>query len=337
MNTTCLFKLTDTERDRLGNALNKVAYDPSGSLAYITDLRITAISNLPRRIIDALSEQRASIQPRSHLIFENLPTDEQVFTTPDPDIFTPGSKSGHISENLIMAFASMIGEPYSIRFEGGDIVNNLIPTKSAKREYTGLGSEVELDFHIENAALKFMEDFNFSPLGLLLTGVRHDPEGPLTRLADARIALQKLTPEDIECLRMPLYRIKVPYRWRRGNVVQTEAVALVRGSPSLPEVSAVFYPDMVEPQSSAAATAMANFYAAIRDSSFGVDVTPGRLVYIDNRFTLHSRDKFSGTNDEFDNPMRWVQRVFVAANLWNHRNLNLVKSHVFEPGETAEC
>jgi hypothetical protein len=45
-----------------------------------------------------------------------------------------------------MAFASLIGEPYSILFEGGDIVNNLIPTKRAKREYTGLGSEVELDF-----------------------------------------------------------------------------------------------------------------------------------------------------------------------------------------------
>jgi hypothetical protein len=90
---TCLFKLTDTERDRLGNALSRIAYDPNGSLAYITDLRITAISTLPRRIIDALSEQRASIQqPSSHLIFENLPTDEQVFTTPDPDIFTPGSK-----------------------------------------------------------------------------------------------------------------------------------------------------------------------------------------------------------------------------------------------------
>jgi len=66
-------------------------------------------------------------------------------------------------------------------------------------------------------------------------------------------------------------------------------------------------------------------------------VTPGRLVYIDNRFTLHSRDKFSGTDDESGNPMRWVQRVFVAANLWNHRNLNPVKSRVFQPGETAEC
>lgn len=329
--------MTDSERDRLGKALIEVAYDPHGSMGYITDLRMMVLSILPRRIIDALSEQRASINPRSHLIFENLPTDEQVFTTPDPDVYTPAAKSGPISENLVMAFASLIGEPYSIFFEGADIVNNLIPTRKAKREYTGLGSEVELDFHIENAALKFMDDYNFSPLGLLLTGVRHDPQGPLTRLADARTALARLAPEDIECLRMPLYRVKVPYRWRRGSAQQTEPVPLVRGSLDLPEISAVFYPDMVEPMTSAAAIVMEKFYAAIRKVSFGIDITPGRLVYIDNRFTLHSRDKFNGTNDEAGNPMRWVQRVFIASNLWNHRNLNPVKSRVFEPKEAAVC
>jgi L-asparagine oxygenase len=337
MNNTCLFQLTDSERDRLGNALNRVAYDPHGGMPYITDLRIAALSALPRRIVDALSEQRASINPRSHLMFDNLPTDEKIFATPDPNIYTPGAKSGHVSENLVMAFASLIGEPYSILFEGADIVNNLIPTKQAKREYTGLGSEVELDFHIENAALKFMDDYNFSPLGLLLTGVRHDPQGPLTRLADARIALRKLARDEVECLRMPLYRIKVPYRWRRGSTQQTEPVALVRGTPELPEISAVFYPDMVEPLTSTAASAMESFYVAIREASFGVDITPGRLIYIDNRFTLHSRDKFDGSTDEFGNPMRWVQRVFVAANLWNHRNLNSIKARVFEPDEVAAC
>lgn len=337
MNKTCLFHLTDSERHRLGSVLSKLAYDPHGGMSYITDLRFAALSALPRRIVDALSEQRASINPRSHLVFENLPTDEQIFTTPDPDIYTPAAKSGHISENLIMAFASLIGEPYSILFEGAEIVNNLIPIGQAKREYTGLGSEVELDFHIENAALKFMDDYNFSPLGLLLTGVRHDPQGPLTRIADARIALRMLAGEEVECLRMPLFRIKVPYRWRRGSAQQTEPVALVRGSLELPEVSAVFYPDMVEPMTSAAACAMERFYAAIREASFGVDITPGRLVYVDNRFTLHSRDKFEGMRDELGNPMRWVQRVFVAANLWNHRNLSPVKARIFELDEVAAC
>lgn len=337
MDAQHVFTLTDAESIRLGKALGDIAYDPHGSLRYITDLRIMALSVMPRRLIDVLAEQRASLNPHPYLVFKNLPTDEQVFTTPDPQIFSPGSKSHCISENLIMAFASMVGEPYSIDFEGSDIVNNLIPIRTAKREYTGLGSEVELDFHIENAALRFMEDFNFSPLGLLLTGVRHDPQGPLTRLADARAALRRLSSDDVECLRAPYFRIKVPYRWRRGEIMQTVPTALVHGHLNLPEVSVVFYPDMVEPITAAAAGAMNNFYAAIKEVSFGVDIMPGSLVYIDNRFTLHSRDKFSGSFDEAGNPMRWVQRVFISPNLWNHRNLTQVKSRVFQPVGAVAC
>lgn len=337
MDNTCCFKLTDSERERLAGKLGSITYDPQGGLSYITDLRIMAVSVLPRRIIDALAMQRASLNPRPYLIFENLPTDEQVFTTPDPNVFSPACKSGSVSENLVMAFASLIGEPYSILFEGADIVNNLIPSLAAKREYTGLGSEVELDFHIENAALKYMEDFNFSPLGLLLTGVRHDPQGPLTRLADARAALKLLAAHDIECLRQPLFSIKVPYRWRRSDALATEAVAMVRGSLCLPEISAVFYPDMVQAQTEAAARAMENFYMAIRQVSLGIEINPGRLVYIDNRFTLHSRDKFKASLDEFSNPARWIQRVFVANSLWNHRHLDPVKSRVFKPQEVGTC
>lgn len=339
MKQNCIFRLTDSERDTLGCALEKISYDPHGGMGYVIDVRIAALTSMPRRVIDALNEQRASITPRPYLLFENLPVDTQVFTAPDPQVFSPSAKTGYISENLAMAFATLIGEPYSIMFEGADIVNNLIPTVADKKAYTGLGSEVELDFHIENAALKFMGDFNFSPLGLLLTGVRHDLNGPLTRLSDSRAALAKMSQDDIDCLRQASYRIKVPYRWRRNpiddNSQQTSLVPLLRGSVDLPEVSAVFYPDMVEAQSDRAALAMKNFHAAIREVSFGIDIKPGRLVYIDNRITLHSRDKFVATMGDDGRPLRWIQRVFVAPNLWNHRHLSSVKSRVFEPMELA--
>jgi len=39
-----------------------VNYDPHGSMRYITDLRIMALSIIPRRVIDVLSEQRASFK-----------------------------------------------------------------------------------------------------------------------------------------------------------------------------------------------------------------------------------------------------------------------------------
>ncbi|SFS90194.1 TauD/TfdA family dioxygenase [Marininema halotolerans] len=88
---------------------------------------------------------------------------------------------------------------------------------------------------------------------------------------------------------------------------------------------------MVRPINSKAANALRRFHDAIRQVSFGIDLAPGRLVYIDNRFTLHSRDAFTPSVDESGRPLRWVQRVIVAPNLWNHRNLNQIKDRVFKP------
>lgn len=337
MRQYCLFKLTDVERDALKFELEKISYDPAGATSYITEMRIVGHKALPRRIIDALSEQRASINPRPYLVFENLPVDDEIFTSPEPQKFTPSAKTGCISENLLVCFSSLIGEPYSIFFEGCDIVNNLVPTQCSKKEYTGLGSEVELDFHIENAALKLIDNNDFSPLGLLLTGVRHDAEGPITSLSDAREALKLLSLSDIECLRRPLFKIKVPYRWRQGEIMETGLMPILQGNLELPEISVAFYPGMISCINEAATDAVQRFYSAIREVSFGLDIKPGQLIYIDNRFTLHSRGKFTASLDQIERPMRWVQRMFVAPHLWCHRNLISVKARVFQPREVTVC
>ncbi|MGG4037867.1 hypothetical protein ABEV80_06795, partial [Heyndrickxia ginsengihumi] len=184
MNSKYVFELSDTERDALYEDLNKIPYDPTGSTEYVTELRKAAFRSLPSHILKCLNQQKVSLNPNPYIVIENLPVDDEVFTTPDPQKFDPSAKSGFISENVIMTISSLLGEPYSMLHEGHEIVNNLIPKVENKKEYTGLGSEVELDYHIENAALKYMGDWNFSPSGLLLTGVRHDPKEPLTRVSD---------------------------------------------------------------------------------------------------------------------------------------------------------
>lgn len=174
---------------------------------------------------------------------------------------------------------------------------------------------------------------NFSPSGLLLTGVNNDPKKPLTRLSDGRKALSILSEEDISLLKQPLYRIKVPYRWRIETPVELQETSpspIITGTADLPEVTAAFYPDMVAPTTESAAKALENFRNAIRNVSFGIDVVPGRLVYINNRFTFHSRDAFKPTLDELGNPVRWLQRIFIAPDLWNHRTLEPVKERVFK-------
>ena len=69
----------------------------------------------------------------------------------------------------------------------------------------------------------------------------------------------------------------------------------------------------------------------MREVSFGVQVQPGKLVLINNHFTLHSRDRFDPQYDENDRAFRWVQRVFVARSLWNFRAFTPLQARVFDP------
>lgn len=330
-----VFRLTDREKNILKDTLSKISYDDSGNNSYINAVKSAAALVLPKRVLAALHEQKASLQPRPYLIFDNLPMDDEVFGSPTSLERGDAYKSGHISENLAIAFASLIGEPYSISFEGIDIVNNLTPERGKEKDYTGLGSDVELDFHIENAALKFVKDLNLSPTGLTLTGVRQDPAMPKTRIADASEAIRQLDQRDLKILRGDYFCLKVPFRWRsvlaEKNIVETAPVPLISGCTIQPEVHVAFYSDMVTTLNDDAARAFGNLYEAIKRVSFGVDVTPGRLVYVDNRLALHSRDRFKANYDENGWPMRWIQRVFVTSSLWNHRTLRRLKERVFEP------
>ncbi len=84
---------------------------------------------------------------------------------------------------------------------------------------------------------------------ILLSGIRNGVDGPLTRISDARLALKLLSEEDLRSLRDNLYIINVPYRWRKNGVTSTSKVPLVQGDGEFPDISAVFYPGMLEPQS----------------------------------------------------------------------------------------
>lgn len=165
---------------------------------------------------------------------------------------------------------------------------------------------------------------------MLLTGVRHDQQEPKTRISDVRLALNQLSEKDLDLLRKPLYKINVPYRWRKDGILSTHDVPLVSGPLNLPEVSVVFYPGMIEAKTEDAKLALNNLYREIKRNALSLNIKPGELIYIDNRFTVHSRDKFTGSFDSFGNPMRWIQRVFISPNLWGHRNLIQESSRVFK-------
>jgi alpha-ketoglutarate-dependent taurine dioxygenase len=81
----------------------------------------------------------------------------------------------------------------------------------------------------------------------------------------------------------------------------------------------------------AAKSAYSKFYDALKSIALGVDIQPGKLVYVNNRFTLHSRDKFTPGFDPDGHAYRWVQRVFLTNNLWNFRSFKKNGTRIFLP------
>ena len=112
--------------------------------------------------------------------FKNLPVDENIPMPPtEHNNYSRIDKKSYISENILVLISLIYGEPYSMYHEGKGLVNNLIPSKNRKNDFTGLGSSVELGFHIENSALRYLKEGNCSPKALLLGGVRQQRPPPL--------------------------------------------------------------------------------------------------------------------------------------------------------------
>ncbi|HHT8996312.1 TauD/TfdA family dioxygenase [Burkholderia cenocepacia] len=339
--------LTAVESAHIRTTLGALDYDPAGGAGYISAVRKLAYNAFPDRVVDAFDRAKApTADAHGSIEIDNLPIDDGVTGSPRFEETGRSFKAGVLSENVLVALSTLAGEPYSIAHEGRELVNNLTPHKATARDYTGLGSEVELDFHIENAAQAHMPEGDTSPFALLLLGVRSEAGGgPYTRLADARRALQLLSPDDVAQLYGEHYIIRVPYRWRGAAPTprdNTDLSAVLSGPLDAPRVTVAFYPDMVLAVNPRAQEALANLYRAVREVSFGVQVSPGKLVLINNHFTLHSRDRFDPQYDENDRAFRWVQRVFVARSLWNFRAFTPLQARVFDPkalyaGESAQA
>ncbi|MCS4249424.1 TauD/TfdA family dioxygenase [Pseudomonas sp. BIGb0164] len=334
--TTHHFRLTTREKELLKKALSDIPYTPEHSEHQIEKLRRTAHTLFPDRLITKLESLKRN--NTSYCIFENLPIDD-VMGSPTDTTQEYKIKSGNLTENILLAFGSFIAEPYSTSFEGTKIVNDLTPRCTSAMDYTGLGSEVELDFHIENAAQIYDVRGDTSPLALLLLGVRKDPKkaGPKTLISDARDALEKMSPEEINVLYSNSFAIKKPFRWRdKSKPDQTPPSAILSGPINLPRVAVAFYADMVSPLNKSAELAYNAFQKQIKLAAKSVDITPGCLVFINNRFTLHAREKFKATYDKNGMPYRWIQRVFITNNLWAFRHLKEHKNRIFDPSQTYD-
>ena len=286
-----------------------------GENDYVSRLRRFAYRYLPDEFLEVIEAVRAGAISPTAVVVRGLPHDS-IAWAPASNESPRDRKPTDLSENLLVMLASLFGEPYGIRGEGRHFVNNLIPNPAASQTFTGNGAEVDLDFHIENAAHRLRRDADLSPLALMLEGLAAPPDGPLTSISNGRLAAAKLTPEDYRILTEPCARLALPLRQRVPGVpARSEPSAILTGAPGSETVTVAFYGDMVEMTSRRAAKALANFKAAVDEAAVGLRITPGTIVYVPNTYSLHRRDAFKPRYDDAGRAQRWLQRVFITSRL----------------------
>jgi hypothetical protein len=251
---------------------------------------------------DALIDLVDRGAPGGGLLIRNLPVGPVPPTPPSP--LSPSEKD-RTSEFVLLAIARRLGQPVGYEPEhGGDIVQNLLPTRDDVARQTSTSSGVELEFHTETAF------HPHKPRYLVLLCLRGEPEA-LTLICSIDQVIGQLPLGVRQVLREPRFRTGVDESFtgdrsdRLGN-----AMAVLGGSTRAPTLT--FDADLMVGTDAEAAAALETLRDVIRREHIAVSLEAGDLLVVDNGVSVHGRSPFPA---RFDGTDRWLQRTFVVTDL----------------------
>lgn len=285
---------------------------PQWSLPTIPDVRIgsdefmraagRATRTMPAELHDALLDFSDTPPTTGAIVLRGLPVGSLPHTPASP---TEKVDKDMVSEFVLLAIARRLGQPIGYLPEhGGDLVQNLVPTRHHADRQVSTSSKVTLMFHTEAAF------HPFRPRYLLLLCLRGD-DSARTTLASITEVLPLLSPEVVDTLFEPRFRTAVDesYLHGRANVLGAP-VSILFGHRSNP--SMVFDADLMVGIDDEAERALRDLAAAVERHHTGLVLQPGDLLVVDNDRAVHGRSPYQPRWDGFD---RWIQRAMAVCDL----------------------
>ena len=257
---------------------------------------------LAPEVHDALCDFADMGAPAGALLIKGLPVGH---VPPTPASPLDGSGKDHLSELVLLTVARRLGQPIGYEPEhGGDIVQNLLPTRGDVARQTSTSSGVELEFHTETAF------HPHKPRFLLLLCLRGDPEAK-TLLCSISQVMGALPLGVQQVLREPRFRTGVDesFTGRRSDRLGNP-MAVLAGTEEAPTFT--FDADLMTGLDPEAAEALEALRTVIRAEHISVALEAGDLLVVDNTLSVHGRSPFTA---RFDGTDRWLQRTFVVTDL----------------------
>ena len=261
-----------------------------------------AAASLPPAVHDALVDFADFPHESGAVILRGVPVGTLPPTPPTPT--TPADKDA-LSEFTLLTVARRLGQPVGYGPEhGGDLVQNIVPTKTAHDRQMSTSSKVQLMFHTEAAF------HPHRPRYLLLLCLRGD-RAAFTTLASIFEVMPQLPPAVVDALFQQRFRTAVDesYLQGRSNALSTP-MAVLSGDRARP--SMVFDADLMVGVDEEADDALHVLGEAIEMCHTAVALEAGDLLIIDNAVAVHGRSPFT---PRFDGSDRWLQRTFVISDL----------------------
>ena len=263
--------------------------------------------SMPSIIHDALVDFADSGHRSGALLLRGLPVGELPATPPTP---TSPAEKDSVSEFSLLTVARRLGQPVGYEPEhGGDLVQNIVPTRAALHRQVSTSSNVQLMFHTEAAF------HPHRPRYLLLLCLRGDPSAHTT-LSSICEVLPQLPSDVVDVLFEPRFRTAVDESYLHGRAsVLGDPMAVLTGDRSRPSptsVSMVFDADLmvgVDEEANETIRVLGDATAACHTS---VALEAGDLLIVDNTVAVHGRSPFTA---RFDGADRWLQRTFVVSDL----------------------
>ena len=257
--------------------------------------------DLPAEVHDAVVDFTDDPGPSGTLLLHDMPVGDLPTTPARP---TDPTVKDHTSEFTLLTVARRLGHPVGYLPEhGGEIVQNLVPTRDGADHQTSTSSAVTLDMHTETAFHPFL------PRYLVLLCLRGDPLAATTWVSIEQLA-PALPARLCEVLRTPRFRCGVDESFGSTGAVATAPAPVIWGTDERP--CWTFDADLMVGIDDEADEALDELRRVIPAFESSVVLESGDLLVLDNTKVVHGRTPF---RPRFDGSDRWLQRTFVVADL----------------------
>jgi L-asparagine oxygenase len=310
-------RLSDANKDWLNRHLRAFP-QPDASTPHLHRVELLrTILQLDDELLGPLLEFGRDPAAPSGLLIRNVPLGAALPKTPTGSAKCTG-KPDAITENFAVALGLLLGEPVAFSMEKeGELVPDIVPVYHNADSVSNEGYRVALKPHSDLAHLGL-----HAPAFVILLCLRGDPRGEaVTYHIDARDVLPLLDAADLAALREPHYRIEIPASFKAaaatGEQLLSAPLPLLSGPDFAPQLVAEF--NSTYPLGDRAARALRALESACMQPGVAHEIRlqDGDCLLTRNRAALHGRSPY---RPRFSGRQRWLQRLYVAADLWPSRH-----------------